>query len=139
MLTLKNDSVEGNQLIWILLLIFMEPLFCYLLMFADRKDTAEPEDLGNISGKKSASCKLSRLSSHCNDQVLQGDIWPPDTPLPQSIKVEASLRPNSVNSTTVVYQQAGTKNNQMTNSLNAVKPSLQFHQRITLTSTFNTQ
>ena len=30
----------------------MEPLFCYLLMFADSKDTAESEDLGNISGKK---------------------------------------------------------------------------------------
>lgn len=139
MLTLKNDSVEGNQLIWILLLIFMESLFCYLLMCADRKDTAESEDLGNISGEKSASCKLTRLSSRCNDQVLQGDIWPPDTSLPLSIKAEASLRPNSANSTTVVYQQAGTKNNQMTNSLNAVKPSLQFHQRITLTSTFNTQ
>lgn len=139
MFTLKKYSVEGNQLIWILLLIFMEPLFCYLLMFADSKDTAESEDLGNISGKKSASCKLTRLSNPCNDQVLQGDIWPPDTLLPQSIKIEASLRPNSANSTRVVYQQAGTKNNQMTNSLNAVKPSLQFHQRITLTCTFNTQ
>lgn len=33
MLPLKNDSV--SELIWILLLIFMEPLFCcYLLMFA---------------------------------------------------------------------------------------------------------